>query len=82
MSNACSCVESGRPGYASFQGTVLQGAELTNLLHGLESNDLLGGYTHMLTVRPTIDSHVLSRIGALEALALLYVHYCQALFCL
>ncbi|CAN0296461.1 unnamed protein product, partial [Hapterophycus canaliculatus] len=36
-------------GYAGFEGTVLQGAELSSLLRGLESNDLLGGYTHMLT---------------------------------
>lgn len=38
-------------GYAGFEGTVLQGEELSRLLQGLESNNLLGGYTHMLTVR-------------------------------
>lgn len=37
-------------GYASFQGSVLQGAELSSLLQGLESNNLIGGYSHMLTV--------------------------------
>ena len=38
-------------GYTTFKGTVLQGSELTTLVEGLEANDLLDGYTHMLTVR-------------------------------
>lgn len=38
-------------GYASFEGSVLQGSELAILAQGLESNNLLTGYTHMLTVR-------------------------------
>ncbi|CAN0078359.1 unnamed protein product, partial [Ectocarpus sp. 13 AM-2016] len=33
-----------------FEGTVLQGEELSRLLQGLESNNLLRGYTHVLTV--------------------------------
>lgn len=38
-------------GYATKTGTVLQGGELMSLVAGLEANDLIGGYTHMLTVR-------------------------------
>lgn len=41
----------GWSGYAAAEGTVLQGAELSSLLQGLAANELLGGYTHMLTVR-------------------------------
>ncbi|CAN0194510.1 unnamed protein product [Ascophyllum nodosum] len=52
-------------GYTTFKGTVLQGSELTTLVEGLEANDLLDGYTHMLTgyigspsfLRAVIDVH-------------------------
>ncbi|CAM9812339.1 unnamed protein product, partial [Ectocarpus sp. 4 AP-2014] len=40
---------SNHTGYAGFEGTVLQGEELSRLLQGLESNNLLRGYTHVLT---------------------------------
>ncbi|CAN0183516.1 unnamed protein product, partial [Discosporangium mesarthrocarpum] len=36
-------------GYPFFKGEVLQGEELSSLVEGLQSNDLLSGYTHMLT---------------------------------
>lgn len=51
-------------GYAGFEGTVLQGAELSSLVQGLASNGLLGGYTHMLTVRHVSDFRPLPSVVA------------------
>ena len=40
---------SNHTGYCTFRGAVLQGDELLNLIEGLKENDLLGGYSHVLT---------------------------------
>lgn len=40
---------SNHTGYASFTGQKLQGAELDDLLRGLEKNEFLACYTHLMT---------------------------------
>lgn len=40
---------SNHTGYRTFRGAVLQGEELWALIEGLQENDLLSGYSHVLT---------------------------------
>ncbi|GFH31465.1 phos_pyr_kin domain-containing protein, partial [Haematococcus lacustris] len=40
---------SNHTGYPSFQGSVFDGSHLQSLVQGLAANQLLGGYSHLLT---------------------------------
>ena len=46
---ACHVQFSNNTGYPSWKGTVMSGEQLLELLEGMEANDLLSGYTHLLT---------------------------------
>jgi len=45
----CSVQFSNHTGYPTFKGQVLQGHQLSEIVQGLEANELLQGYSHMLT---------------------------------
>lgn len=43
---------SNNTGYPSWRGSVATGEQLLELLEGLEANQLLAGYSHLLTGKP------------------------------